>query len=370
MFATPYLVKDPVGTARRLAPLIGTARPTAAGGARGPQQGLRLPGAQDPGARRRAQIEQAEAAGHRRAGRHAPLLPAEDARRAGARAPWASTTKGLSGLEQQLDDKLHGSDGEQRIIARRARRRRSRSTRSDDHSGQDLRLTLDASIQDRAEQVLAGVGPDLQPQGRDGDRDGPQQRRHPARWPTGRAWTPTRSARRRRGRASTARSASPTSRARPSSRSPSPGRSRKASCGPTHRLRGRSADPGRRPHDHRGARHGRDAVACRDILARSSNVGAVKIGLRLGDTALRLVGAPLRLRRGSPSCRCRASRRGSCRAAKDYSGSSIGNLPIGQGLAVTPMQMVRAYAAIANGGMLRGAAAGARRRAAQRGHAA
>jgi len=38
--------------------------------------------------------------------------------------------------------------------------------------------------------------------------------------------------------------------------------------------------------------------------------------------------------------------------AKDYSGSSIGNLPIGQGLAVTPVQMVAAYAAIANGGML------------------
>jgi cell division protein FtsI (penicillin-binding protein 3) len=38
--------------------------------------------------------------------------------------------------------------------------------------------------------------------------------------------------------------------------------------------------------------------------------------------------------------------------AKDYSGSSIGNLPIGQGLAVTPMQMVAGYAAIANGGVL------------------
>ena len=36
-----------------------------------------------------------------------------------------------------------------------------------------------------------------------------------------------------------------------------------------------------------------------------------------------------------------------------YSGSSMGNLPIGQGLAVTPMQMARAYAAIANGGILR-----------------
>ena len=36
-----------------------------------------------------------------------------------------------------------------------------------------------------------------------------------------------------------------------------------------------------------------------------------------------------------------------------YSGASMGNLPIGQGLAVTPMQMAVAYSAIANGGMLR-----------------
>ena len=30
-----------------------------------------------------------------------------------------------------------------------------------------------------------------------------------------------------------------------------------------------------------------------------------------------------------------------------YSGSSMGNLPIGQGIAVTPMQMATAYSAIA-----------------------
>jgi cell division protein FtsI/penicillin-binding protein 2 len=36
-----------------------------------------------------------------------------------------------------------------------------------------------------------------------------------------------------------------------------------------------------------------------------------------------------------------------------YSGSSMGNLPIGQGLAVTPLQMAAAYSAIANGGILR-----------------
>jgi cell division protein FtsI/penicillin-binding protein 2 len=36
-----------------------------------------------------------------------------------------------------------------------------------------------------------------------------------------------------------------------------------------------------------------------------------------------------------------------------YSGSSMGNLPMGQGESVTPMQMAAAYSAIANGGILR-----------------
>jgi cell division protein FtsI/penicillin-binding protein 2 len=45
--------------------------------------------------------------------------------------------------------------------------------------------------------------------------------------------------------------------------------------------------------------------------------------------------------------------RGIVPALSQYSGSSMGNLPIGQGLAVTPMQMAAAYAAIANGGILR-----------------
>ena len=51
---------------------------------------------------------------------------------------------------------------------------------------------------------------------------------------------------------------------------------------------------------------------------------------------------------------------------KHYSGATMGNLPIGQGIAVTPMQMAAGYAAIANGGILRAAAHRRRRSAARR----
>ena len=36
---------------------------------------------------------------------------------------------------------------------------------------------------------------------------------------------------------------------------------------------------------------------------------------------------------------------------QDWSGSTIGTVPIGQGIAVTPLQMVSAYATIGNGGV-------------------
>ena len=58
-----------------------------------------------------------------------------------------------------------------------------------------------------------------------------------------------------------------------------------------------------------------------------------------------------------PGSSSRPRSRGSCSTLDEYSGSTMGNLPIGQGLSVTPMQMVAGYTAIANGGILQAAAA-------------
>ncbi len=88
------------------------------------------------------------------------------------------------------------------------------------------------------------------------------------------------------------------------------------------------------------------------ILAESSNVGAATIGLRLGSRVFsRWID---RFGFGRPTgVQFPAEERGIVPALDRYSGSTMGNLPIGQGLSVTPMQMMAGYQAIANGGMLR-----------------
>ena len=99
-----------------------------------------------------------------------------------------------------------------------------------------------------------------------------------------------------------------------------------------------------------------------DILAQSSNVGTVTIGLKLGtakfDAWVRRFGFSEPTGIDLPG-----EEAGIVPSVDQYSGSSIGNLPIGQGLAVTPIQMVYGYSAIANGGVRARSARDRRRRA-------
>jgi cell division protein FtsI (penicillin-binding protein 3) len=88
------------------------------------------------------------------------------------------------------------------------------------------------------------------------------------------------------------------------------------------------------------------------ILAQSSNVGAVTIGEKEGAT--RFSQWINRFGFGRPTgLDFPGEEQGIVPELKDYSGSTMGNLPIGQGLSVTPMQIATAYSAIADGGILR-----------------
>jgi len=86
-----------------------------------------------------------------------------------------------------------------------------------------------------------------------------------------------------------------------------------------------------------------------DVIRESSNVGAIQVAQALGGE--RLHDAIRRFGFGERTgVDLWGEDPGLVPAYEDWSGSSIGNIPIGQGLTVTPMQLVAGYAALANGG--------------------
>lgn len=98
-----------------------------------------------------------------------------------------------------------------------------------------------------------------------------------------------------------------------------------------------------------GMRFGRLTLA--EVLAHSSDVGAIKLGLRLGDERfyeyMRKFGFGARTNIELPG-----EERGLLRPPRAWSAISIGALSIGQEVGVTPIQLISAYSAIANGGIL------------------
>ena len=85
------------------------------------------------------------------------------------------------------------------------------------------------------------------------------------------------------------------------------------------------------------------------ILEKSTNVGTIQVAQQLGGDNLEQY-----IRRfgfGEPTgIDLWGEDPGLVPAYEDWSGSSIGNIPIGQGITVTPLQLVTGYAALINGG--------------------
>lgn len=100
-------------------------------------------------------------------------------------------------------------------------------------------------------------------------------------------------------------------------------------------------------HDHKP--FGDLSVA--DVLAKSSDVGAIKLGLRLGEERfyryIQNFGFGSRTDIALPG-----EERGLLKPPRHWSGISIGEISMGQEIGVTPLQLVVAYSTVANGGIL------------------
>ncbi len=258
--------------------------------------------------------------------------------------------QGLTGLEAGEESVLGGSDGERRIVNDALGEPIRLETISEASDGEDIRLTLDPAIEKKTEEVLNAVGETYAPKGATAIVMDPRdsQLLAIANWPP---VDPT-----------DLENASPDDLInRATGFTYEPGSTFKAftvAAALEEKLVTPETTFTLPPQLHVADRIIEDAEArptvtlsVAEILAHSSNVGAATIGLEVGSEKFsRWI---QRFGFGRPTgVQFPAEEQGIVPALDEYSGSTMGNLPIGQGLAVTPMQMMAGYAAIANGGML------------------
>jgi cell division protein FtsI/penicillin-binding protein 2 len=257
---------------------------------------------------------------------------------------------GLFGLEYAHDKVLRGQDGEQRRVLDGGRQAIETRDIKSSVPGGAMALALDAEVQLKAEEVLQSVGEEYNPKGATAIVTNPKTGAvlAMASWPKVDANNPG--------------SAPPeATQNRALGMTFEPGSTFKAftvaaaledkkvepttsfNLAPTIQVADRVI----------GESHERGWITLdtSGILAESSNVGAVMIGQRLGAKRfsqwVNRFGFGHRTGVDLPG-----EERGLIVPLAEYSGSSMGNMPIGQGELVTPIQMMSAYGAIANGGTL------------------
>ena len=97
--------------------------------------------------------------------------------------------------------------------------------------------------------------------------------------------------------------------------------------------------------------HKHGVLTFEEVIQKSSNVGSIMIGMRLGKD--RIYEYAKRFGFGDKTdIDLPGEVSGWIRRPEKWSATSVGAIPIGQEVAVTPLQVLRAYAAIANGGYL------------------
>jgi cell division protein FtsI (penicillin-binding protein 3) len=347
--ADPYLIKDPQRVAQQLAPLLGVSFGTALTDVTKPHTGFVYLAHLLPATQAEA-ITKLRINGISMVPEVKRVYPrSTEAAQVLGSVGWGD--RGLSGLEYLYDSVLRGTDGVRRIVNDALGQPISVDQLRPTRAGATVRLTIDAALQDEVEQVLAGVGAQYSPKGATAIVADPRTGDilALANWPKVNANDP---------------GAAPQSAWEDQAVgfSYEPGSTFKAITvagalqdglvTPTTEF---DVPPVLQVYDrtiHDAESHGYETLTTAGILKVSSNIGADLIGQRLG--AQRFDYWVHRFGFGSPTgVDLPGEQQGIVLHWWHYSGTSMANLPFGQGEEVTPMQMVQAYDAIANGGVLR-----------------
>jgi cell division protein FtsI (penicillin-binding protein 3) len=346
--ATTYLIKDVTKAASQLAPLIGVPEDKLLGKL-AKRSGFVYLGRGVP-ATNADKIQKLKIPGLEFIPRYKRDYP-HDWSAAQLLGSTGTDDQGLGGLEYSLNKQLTGTDGERKLVKDAMGVPIEMRDTKPVRPGHNVRLTLDANIQHSAESVLNEVGKTWRPLGATALVMDPNSGAilALANWPA--------------VNANALEEAPPYARQnRAVGAIYEPGSTFKAFTVAAALEEGKvtpettfDLPPVLQVADREikdAESHGYETMSVSDILKYSSNIGAVLIAKRTGTTVfdswIHTFGF------GKPTgVDLPGEQRGLVTPLKDYSGASIGNLPIGQGIAVTPMQMAAGYAAIANGGILR-----------------
>jgi cell division protein FtsI (penicillin-binding protein 3) len=347
--ADPFLIKHPLAAAQKLAPLLGQPVLSVLALLTKPKTGF-VPLAHLLPADRATAIVKLQINGITTIPKMTRFYP----------RPWTASQvlgsvhlngQGASGLEYFYNKQLDGTDGLRRIVNDAVGQPISIDDVRTMEPGNTLKLTLDAGLQAEVEQVLAGVGEQYSP------RDATAVVMNPntgailalANWPRVDANNP---------------GSAPSYALKDEAVqfNYEPGSTFKAIT-VAGALQDGLVSPSTQfniPSElhvadrviHDAEPHPDETLSVAGILKYSSNIGADEIGMKLG--AARFNYWVHQFGFGSPTgVDLPGEDGGIVLPLSQYSGSSMGNLPFGQGESVTPIQIAAAYSAIANGGMLR-----------------
>jgi cell division protein FtsI (penicillin-binding protein 3) len=347
--ADPYLIHHPQSVAARLAPLLGQSPAKVMSQVTKPRTGFvylaHLLPADQAQAIMRLRINGISLAPEVRRVYPRDALAAQVIGMVG----WSD--KGLSGLEYLYNRVLSGVNGLRKTVDDALGQPISIEDLRSTQSGKTLRLTIDSALQTEVEAVLGNVAAQYHPKGATAivmdpnsgqilalanwprlnpNNPAAAQPRAYADWAVGLNYEPGSTF-----KAITVGAALQDGLIKPSTQFEIP---------PVLNVANRQI--------HDAEVHGYETLTVAQILKFSSNIGAVEIGSKLG--AKRFDYWVHRFGFGSPTgVDLPGEQQGIVRHWWQYSGSSMANLPFGQGESVTPVQMLAAYAAIANGGILR-----------------